>query len=136
MPRAAKHDEVVDPGDFTCMWCRRPEETLTPKIDEDGELLHPSEVLEIYNERRYLHYLNDFDQASELRAHLTQRCRYWAQGDHLKLEQEKQTIGATLEWWGLARRVRHEAKQDQAKKLEAARQLHEETKQQPAGAEA
>lgn len=112
MPRAETPSAVA----FDCVFCLRPSECPSlPTVDEDGEPLHPTNILEIYNDRRYAHYLRDFDTAWALRDHLELRCRYWCQSRPLvELEQQMTTIAATVEWWETARRVRRDAQPRQA----------------------
>lgn len=96
---------------FNCQFCLRPEEIPSlPTVDEDGENMHPSDILEIYNDRRYAHYLNDFDSAGQLQEHLENRLRYWTRGSSTAFEIELPSVKVTVEWWGIARRARNDAK--------------------------
>jgi len=92
---------------FFCEHCMRTADCpRLPRIDEEGEPLLPSEVEEIYNQRRYAHYLRDFDTGWALREHLEARAYYWSQGkSSVHLEQNLTTVGATIEWWETAHRA-------------------------------
>jgi hypothetical protein len=97
---------------FDCRHCRRPKETPgLPTVAEDGHTwLNPSEVLEVYNARRYEHYLRDFASEDELRQHLLSRAAYWALDGSLT---DPNAIEATLAWWLRAHRRQVEARSRQ-----------------------
>lgn len=100
---------------FDCSACKRPAECPgLPTVAEDGHTrLTASEVLEIYNLRRYEHYLEDFDDAGELREHLVDRAHYWALDDAKLLADHLATIDGTIAWWLIAHR-RHVEDQQRA----------------------
>lgn len=92
-----------------CDFCVRPNLSRhTPKADEDGLSLSSSEVLERYNERRYQHYLDDFNDALDLARHLNDRTNHYAETG---VEEERAAIkesgfkanANTLAWWKRAR---------------------------------
>lgn len=91
---------------FGCPACRRPKECPgLPSVAEDGHRrLLESEVLEVYNARRYGHYVRDFDDADGLREHLVDRAHYWALDDPKSLADHLASIDATLAWWHIAHR--------------------------------
>lgn len=91
---------------FDCPSCRRPAECPgLPTIAEDGHTrLSDSEILEIYNLRRYEHYLENFRDAGELREHLVDRAHYWAVDDQKLLADHLATIDGTIAWWLIAYR--------------------------------
>lgn len=97
------------PSDFTCDWCVRP--TLskrTPKADENGVPLSLSKVTELYNERRYQHYLDDFNDELDLARHLSDRVRHFAETGSEDDQAAIKASGfasnaATLAWWKRAR---------------------------------
>lgn len=93
-----------------CDFCVRPSlSKRTPKADEDGVSLSPSAIQEAYNERRYQHYLDDFNDELDLARHLTERTKHYAE---TASEDEQAAIkasgfasnAATLAWWKRARR--------------------------------
>lgn len=97
---------------FDCEFCRRPEECNLPTVDEDGHTpLLPSEVVDVYNERRYRHYLTDFSTAEKLRDHLTERALYWTQGKPpAERDAALATVGPCVDWWGIAHPAHAEAR--------------------------
>ena len=102
---------------FDCKLCRRPEECNLPAVDEDGHTpLAPSEVVDIYNERRFRHYLTDFTDHVALREHLTERARYWTQGKPAdEVDAALATVGPCVEWWQIAHPAHAEARRAIAK---------------------
>lgn len=97
---------------FDCKLCRRPEECELPAVDEDGHTpLAPSEVVDIYNERRFRHYLTDFTDHVALREHLTERALYWTQGQPAdERDAALATVGPCVEWWEIAQPAHAEAR--------------------------
>jgi crotonobetainyl-CoA:carnitine CoA-transferase CaiB-like acyl-CoA transferase len=97
---------------FDCRLCRRPAECNLPAVDEDGHTpLAPSEVVDIYNERRFRHYLTDYHDAEALRDHLTERALYWTQGQPAdERDAALATVGPCVEWWQIAHPAHAEAR--------------------------
>jgi hypothetical protein len=91
---------------FDCPACKRPAESPgLPTVAEDGHIpLRDSEVLEIYNLRRYEHYLQDFTSEEDLRQHLEDRAHYWALDEPGRLAEILASNHATLAWWLIAHR--------------------------------
>lgn len=91
---------------FDCPACRRPAECPgLSTVAEDGHTqLSDSEILEIYNLRRYEHYLENFHDAGDLREHLVDRAHYWAVDDQKLLADHLATIDGTIAWWLIAHR--------------------------------
>jgi hypothetical protein len=81
----------------------------TPRADENGQLLSAGEVLERYNERRYQHYLDDFeDDELALAKHLNERTNHFvetaAEDDRAAIKATGFAANATtLAWWKRAR---------------------------------
>lgn len=104
-----------------CQFCTRPEFTKTPTVDEHGQSLPPSEIHSIYNERRYQHYLDGFNDRLDLGRHLIQRAKHWVatspddSKQEVLLAQLKLTEVATLAWWEVARRRNPEAAEQVAR---------------------
>lgn len=98
---------------FDCRACRRPAECPgLPTVAEDGHTrLSDSEVREIYNLRRYEHYLDDFDDVDELREHLVDRAHYWALDEPGRLAESLASLDATIAWWLIAHRRQVEDQQ-------------------------
>lgn len=94
---------------FACDFCVRIGlSKYTPKVDNDGQRLSNSEVLERYNERRYQHYLDGFEDELDLARHLNDRTAHFAETASKDEEQLIKTAGfhanaATLAWWKRAR---------------------------------
>jgi hypothetical protein len=102
-PRAAQRARGLT---FDCPACRRPAECPgLPTVAEDGHTrLSDSEIREIYNLRRYEHYLRDFGADSDLREHLVSRAHYWAVDDQKLLADHLASVDATIAWWLIAHR--------------------------------
>lgn len=96
---------------FGCQACRRPAECPgLPAVAEDGRTrLTDSEVREIYNLRRYEHYLEDFGDVDELREHLVDRAHYWALDEPGRLAEILAGNDGTIAWWLIAHRRQVEA---------------------------
>ncbi len=97
---------------FDCRFCRRPEDCALPAVDEDGHTpLAPSEVVDIYNERRFRHYLTDFTGDVALREHFTERALYWTQGKPAdERDAALATVAPCVEWWQIAHPAHVEAR--------------------------
>lgn len=108
-------------ADFDCEHCIRPDDPryTGPTVEDDGSPMVPSEVIEHYNNCRYMHYDQDFQTARGLRGHLEARARYWvgthagetAQGKTVMSEEQAAmgTIDATVEMWQRRRDARQAA---------------------------
>jgi hypothetical protein len=106
---------------FACEICKRPKECPgLPTVAEDGHTrLLASEVVEVYNLRRYGHYLEDFTSEEELRQHLVDRAHYWALDEPGRLAEILAGNDATLAWWLIAHRRQVEARQGSQERLPA-----------------
>jgi hypothetical protein len=99
----------VPDSDFACDFCVRIGlSKYTPKVDDDGQRLSNAEVLERYNERRYQHYLDGFEDELDLARHLNDRTSHFAETASKDEEQLIKTAGfqanaGTLAWWKRAR---------------------------------
>lgn len=103
--------------DFDCTYCLPVDECPTlPSVEEytdpQGHVttipLTSTQVLEIYNNRRWEHYLRDFDTASQLKEHLEQRARYFSSSKEA-LEMNLLTVRTDVEHWEWAKRARRDA---------------------------
>lgn len=96
-------------SEFACDRCIRVGlSKYTPKVDDDGQRLSNAEILQRYNERRYQHYLDGFEDELDLALHLTNRTNHFAATAPKDQEQLIKTAGhecngATLAWWKRAR---------------------------------
>jgi hypothetical protein len=106
---------------FDCPACKRPAECPgLPTVAEDGHTrLSDSEVREVYNLRRYEHYLRDFVNDEELREHLVDRAHYWAVDDQKLLADFLAANDATIAWWRIAHRRQVEGQQRTQERLVA-----------------
>lgn len=94
--------------DFSCRMCVRPSQSDTPSVDEDGVSLSPFEILAIYNERRYQHYLDGFNDVEDLARHLHNRTMHFAEtatGDDASSIKASGFAAnlSTIDWWKRAR---------------------------------
>lgn len=96
--------------DFQCGYCKRPSECRgLPTIEEDGSPMEEADIDQVYHDRRYEHYLNDFDNTHDLKEHLKDRIRYWMQGSTAaEVEMAMGGIPATIGWWVNARAARRD----------------------------
>jgi hypothetical protein len=99
----------VPDSKFECDFCVRIGlSKYTPKVDDDGQRLSNAEILERYNERRYQHYLDGFEDELDLARHLNDRTAHFAETASKDEEQLIKTAGfqanaTTLAWWKRAR---------------------------------
>lgn len=128
------------PSDFGCDYCVRPGlSKRTPKADEDGQTFSQVHIQELYNERRYQHYLDDFNDDLDLARHLNERTNHFAETGSEDEKTAIKTFGfaanaATLAWWKRARH-RDSAAAEVAQKpefLPTPRQIDEWAKPPPA----
>jgi hypothetical protein len=95
----------VPDSDFSCDYCVRVGfSRRTPKADDDGVSLSASAVLELYNERRYQHYLDDFNDELDLARHLNDRTNHFAETGTDDEKSSTKAVGfasnaVTLAWW-------------------------------------
>lgn len=107
-----RREELYAGASFDCEFCRRPEDCNLPAVDEDGHTpLAPSAIVDIYNNRRYRHYLTDFSTAEPLRDHLRERALYWTQGrPPAERDAAMGTVASCVEWWQIAHPAHAEAR--------------------------
>lgn len=96
-----KRDSAIAHKYFDCEYCVRPQHAKKlPTHGADGVKLEDHERLEIYNDRRFKHYLDDFSSAEKLKEHLRDRVLHWMYGkSEIEIAEQLEGVQATVNWW-------------------------------------